>query len=241
MDMRLWIFNFDGTIAPKAVDRTATILDPECEALLKNLSEKPMDQVVIVSNRSIDDIAGRVTIPGVILGGCYGIEWQLPSGFRIGAFRDYEDDLIHMRTKIVSELYEIISGQGFEIEDKLWSIAVYAGKTNQITWRNISKKVTAWAMGHGLTFYSEDDHLDVQMIQGFNKSVGISYLARQFNLNQNSDSIFYVGSDESDAIALWWTMFFGGTSVVVGEKLSMPGVLYAKDCSRLAELVLKCV
>lgn len=63
--MRLWFFNFDETISTKATDRTTTRLDPACESLLRNLSEKPSDQVVIVSNRSIDDIAGRVSFPGV--------------------------------------------------------------------------------------------------------------------------------------------------------------------------------
>lgn len=235
--MRLWFFNFDDTISTKVTDRTATLLDPACESLLRTLSERASDQVVIVSNRSIDDIAGRVNVPGVILGGCNGIEWQLPSGYRIGAFRDYEDDLIHMRTKIVSELYEIVSGQGLEIEDKLWSIAIHAGKDSHSPWRKVTKSVSAWAMKHGLTCYCGSDQIDVQMIQGFNKSVGISYLARLFNINQSSDSIFYVGHDESDAVALWWTMFFGGTSIVVGKKLSFPGTAYAKDSSHLTAMI----
>ena len=235
--MRLWFFNFDETISTKATYRTATRLDPACESLLRSLSEKPSDQVVIVSNRSIDDIAGRVNVPGVILGGCNGIEWQLPSGYRIGAFRDYEDDLIHMRTKIVSELYEIISGQGFEIEDKLWSIAIHAGKDSHSGWRKVTKRVSAWAMKHGLTCYCGYDHIDVQMILGFNKSTGISYLARLFNINQSSDSIFYVGHDESDAVALWWTMLVGGTAIVVGGGLPLPGALHAKDCLQLVTMI----
>jgi trehalose 6-phosphate phosphatase len=193
--------------------------------------------VVIVSNRSIDDIAGRVNVPGVILGGCNGIEWQLPSGYRMGAFRDYEDDLIHVRTKIVSELYEIISGQGFEIEDKLWSIAIHGGKDSHSAWRNVTKNVSQWAKKCGLTCYCGDDQIDVQLIQKFNKSAGISYLTRLFNINQSSDSIFYVGHDESDAVALWWTMLFGGTSIVVGKKLSISGTVYAKDSSHLAAMM----
>jgi hypothetical protein len=51
------------------------------------------------------------------------------------------------------------------------------------------------------------------------------------------DSIVYAGNDESDAAALWWTMFFGGTAIIVGKKLSIPGALYAKDCSHLASMI----
>lgn len=239
--MRLWFFNFDGTISTKTTDRTAASLDPACDALLRRLSENSSDQVVIVSSRSIDDIAGFITIPGVILGGCNGIEWQLPSGYRIGAFRDHEDNLARMRTEIVAELYGIISGQGLEVEDKLWSLAVHSEKANRSTWSKVTKRVTMWAVKRGLTFYCGPDEIDIQMIQGFNKSFGVSYLVRMFNIDPNTDSIVYAGNDESDAAALWWTMFFGGTAIVVGKKLSIPGAQYAKDCSHLASMIDKIV
>jgi len=235
--MRLWFFDFDGMISTKATDRTSAKIDPSFETILRRLSDLSSDQVVIVSNKSLDDIADRINVPGVILGGCNGIEWQLLSGFRIGAFRDHEDNLIRMRTEIVSELYEIISGQGFEIEDKLWSIAVHAEKGNRSMWRKVTKKISMWAVKHDLTCYCGANEIDVQMIQGFNKSAGISLLARMFNIDPNKDSIIYAGHDESDAAALWWTMFFGGTAIVVGKKISVPGALYAKDCSHLVTLI----
>lgn len=235
--MRLWFFNFDGTISTEATDRTETRVDPSCDALLRDLSEKTSDQVVIVSNRSIDDIAGRIDVPGVIIGGCNGMEWLLPSGCRIGAFRDHEENLVLIRAEIVSELYEIISGCGFEIEDKLWSISVHNGNANCGSWRKIKKKVSLWAIKYGLTFYCGPDEIDVQMIRGFNRSVGISCLARLLNIDQDTDSIVYAGHDDSDSAALWWTILFGGTSIVVGKKLSVPGAFYAKGCSHLATIV----
>lgn len=237
--MRLWFFNFDGTISTRAKGRTAACLDPACDALLRNLSEKASDQVVIVSNRGIDDLAGRLTIPGVILGGCNGIEWQLPSGFRIGAFRDHEDSLIQIRTELVSELYDIISGQGFEIEDKLWSIAVHAVKTNRTSWRSITRRVSVWALHHGITYYCSPDEIDIQLIRGFNKSVGINNLTRSLNIDPRTDSVLYAGHDESDVAALWWTKFFGGTTIIVGNEISVSGAHTARDCSHLAELINK--
>lgn len=235
--MRLWFFDFDGTISTKVKDRTSTSLDPACETLLKGLSELSSDQVVIVSSRNIDDIAGRITIPGVILGGCHGIEWQLPSGYRIGAFRDHEDNLTRVRTETVSELYEIISGQGFDIEDKLWSISVHTGAASRSIWRKVAKRIAVWAIKHGLTIYCSPDEIDIQMTQGFNKAVGIGYITRMFNVDPSSDSLVYVGRDESDTAALWWTILFGGTAIVVGKDLSIPGALYAKDCSQLVTII----
>jgi trehalose 6-phosphate phosphatase len=232
--MRLWFINFDGTIVPETKNRTAACLDSSCETVLRSLSEHVSDQVVIVSSRSLDDIAGRIAIPGAILGGCNGIEWQLPSGYRIGAFRDHEEDLKHIRTELVSGLYDIISGQGVEIEDKLWSIAVHAEKISHTAWRTIVRKVSLWAMQHGVLYYCRPDEIDVQMIRGFNRSVGISYLVRQFNIDPIADSVLYVGHDEGDVAALWWTKFFGGTAIVVGDEITVSGALHVKNCSGLA-------
>ena len=74
--MRLWIFDFDGTITSDAINSATTQLDPGCDALLRRLADYSSDQVVIVSNRNVYDIAERINIPGVIIGGCNGIELQ---------------------------------------------------------------------------------------------------------------------------------------------------------------------
>lgn len=237
--MRLWFFNFDGITSPETQGRTSACLDPACATVLRNLSESVSDQVVIVSNRGIDDIAGRIAIPGAIVGGCNGIEWQLPSGYRIGAFRDHEDSLIQMRSELISELYGIISGQGLEIEDKLWSIAIHSEKDNCGVWRAVSRKVSLWALQHGMTYSCGPREIDIQMIRGFNRSVGICYLTRQFNINPDHDNIVYIGHDESDVAALWWTIFFGGTAIIVGNELTVPGVSYARDCAHLAAMIRK--
>lgn len=237
--MRLWLFDFDGTISAKTADRTATRLDPACESMLLRLSERTSEQVAIVSNRSIDDMVERISIPGAVTGGCDGIEWQLPSGARIGPFLDYEDALKHVRAKIVSELYEIIAGQGVEIEDRLWSIAIHPHISTKTAWQKITKSVSLWAARHGLTYCTKPDEMDVRMIRGFNRSVAVSYLSRIFNIDSRIDSVIYAGHGKNDAAALWWTMFFGGIAIVVGKAQHLPGALYAKSQSDLVCLVEK--
>ena len=235
--MRLWIFGFDGTTATNAIDRTTTRLDPVLDALLRRLAGFSSDQVVIISNRNIYDIAERINIPGIIIGGCNGIEWQLPSGFRIGPFKEYEDYLIRCRLKILPELRKIVSGHDIEIEDKLWSIAVDTSQINYNTWINVEKKICAWSRKHSLTVSSGLDQIDIQLIPGFNKSVGISYLARMFDIDPITDSIVYAGNAESDIIALWWTMLFGGTAIMVGNDLQVPGASYVNDSSALIAMI----
>jgi trehalose-6-phosphatase len=235
--MRLWIFDFDGTTATEAIDQTITQLDPACEARLRILSESPSDQVVIISNRNIYDIAERIKIPGVIIGGCNGIEWQLPSGYRIGPFRDLEDDLIRCRLKILPELSKIVYEAGLEMDDKLWSIAVDSSHLKYNQWINLEYKICTWSRKYSLTVSSLLDRIDIQLIPGFNKSVGISYLARMFKIDPSFDSIIYAGDDECDVVALWWTVLFGGTAIMVGNDLQVPEANYVRDSSALITMI----
>lgn len=235
--MRIWIFDFDGTTATEAINSSTTQLDFECEALLRRLADSSSDQVVIISNRNIYDIAERINIPGFIIGGCNGIEWQLPSGYRIGPFREHEDDLIRCRIKILPELSKIVSGAGIEMDDKLWSIAVNTGQLKYNDWVNVKNKICTWSRKHGLTVSSELNQIDIQLIPGFNKSDGVSYIARMFNVDPNADSIIYAGDAESDTVAMWWTILFGGTAIMVGNDLNVPGAIYVKDSFALIELI----
>lgn len=234
--MRLWIFDFDG-IAMDAADHATAQLDPACYALLRRLVNITSDQVVVVSNKNIYDIAERINIPDVIVGGCNGIEWQLPSGYKIGPFREYEDDLIRYRLKILPELSRIITRAGLEMDDKLWLISVDTRKLKYSDWVIAEKKLCIWSLKYGLTVNSGLDRIDIQLIPGFNKSVGISYLARMFDIDPIADSIIYAGADESNAVALWWTMLFGGTAIMVGNDFQVPGALHVNDSSALIALI----
>jgi trehalose-phosphatase len=235
--MRLWIFDFDVMISAVATDRAATRLDPACDAMLRRLASFPADQVAIVSSRKVYDIAECINIPGVIFGGCCGMEWELPSGYRVGPFRECEDDLIRCRLNILPELSQIVSGHGIEMGDKLWSIAVDTSQMKYNARIKVEKKICAWSIKHGLAVSSGRNQIDIQLIPGFNKSVGISYLARMFDIVPAVDSIVYAGSDESDAVALWWTMLFGGTAIMVNRELSVKEAHYAKDTSALIAMI----
>lgn len=235
--MRLWFFDFDGIVSTDGLNYSTTQLDSACDAILRRLADSTLDQVVIVSDRNIFDIADRISIPGVIIGGCNGIEWQLPSGYRVGPFKEHEDDLIRCRLKILPELSKIVTGAGIELDDKLWSIAVDTSGLKYNDWIVLENKICAWSEKHSLTVNCGIDQIDIQLISGFNKSVGISFLARMFDLDPEKDSVVYAGAGESDTVAIWWTIFFGGASVMVGEDLCVPGAEYVKDSTDLAKMI----
>lgn len=235
--MRIWFFDIDAMLSRDMADCSEAIMHPECDAILNRIAGIASDQVVIMSNRNIYDIAGSITLPGVIIGGNHGIEWQLPSGLKLGLFRDYEDELIQSRMSILPELSRIGDGKGIELEDRLWSITVHIRKVDAQTWNALVKKISMWSMKHGLTTNCGADRIDIHLIPGYNKSFGISYIARMFDFTPISDTVVYAGSDQSDAIAMWWTVLCGGTAIMTGRDLSVPGALFAKNQSELVQLL----
>lgn len=235
--MRLWIFNFDGTITSDGNNRSMAALHPDCAAMLSRLSAIASDQVVIISDRNVFVIVDRIHLPDAIVGGCDGIEWILPRGTRIGPFRDHEDDLVHSRITHLPELYKIVGLYHGIIEDNIWSVTVHTKKNGHNKIEAMSKQVRAWAAKHGLTVNTNDGSFDISLIEGFNRSIGISFLAKMFKLNPAVDSIVYAGSGNRDVIALWWTLLTGGTAIMVKNDLDVPGAVYVEDPHNLIILI----
>ncbi len=235
--MRFWFFDFDGTLSAIVPDRTAAQLHPECAAMLHKLTAMPPEQVVIISSRRLDDIAGRVDLPEVIVGGCSGAEWQFPGGFRISVNGRQKTALERARKEILGELPERVAGEGVDIEDKLWSVAIHIRLADAGTRHQVRERVIAWCAEHGLSVYCGPDVLELQLIPGFNKSTGLGFLAGFMKIDPAADRIVYAGDDENDAVAMQWAVQHGGTAIMVGNRLGVPSAIYVPDQQALVGTV----
>lgn len=235
--MRIWFFDFDGTLAPIVADRNAAVMDTECARVLRDLSQSPSDWVAIISSRSLDDIIPRIPFDDVIIGGNSGLQWQLPSGCRLSPVAGKEDELQYRRDKLMPWLEIIGRKPGIEIEDKLWSVAIHIKKPGAAASEKVTKSILAWAERENVTLHKGPNVLEIQMMDGFNKSGGASFLARTLNINPEQDSIIYAGDDGNDAVAMWWAQMTGGTAIMVGSQLNVPGAIYVQDQQALADTV----
>ena len=235
--MRFWFFDFDGTLSSIVSDRTAAHLHPGCALMLKRLADTPSEQVVIISSRRLDDIGGRVDVPDIIIGGCSGAEWQFPGGCRVSVNGKQAAALEHARREILSELFELAVGAGIDVEDKQWSIAVHTRMAPEEVRRDVEERLSAWGNKRGLTMYNGPSVLEVQLIPDFNKSAGLAFLAGFMKINPERDRIVYAGDDENDAVAMRWTLQHGGTAIMVGSRLEVPGAVYVPDQQALTETV----
>ncbi|MDA8413791.1 MAG: trehalose-phosphatase [Desulfobacteraceae bacterium] len=235
--MRIWFFDFDGTLSPIVADRGAAELHPACAGMLKDLSRSPADCVAIISSRDFEDILPRVPLDDVIIGGNSGMEWRLPGGCRLSLGADKGDILQARREELLPLIEELGQLPGIEIEDKKWSIAIHVIKTDAGVMDNVAGTISAWALRENIAVHRGPDVFEIQLLPGFNKSVGASFLAGKLAVDSQHDSIIYAGDDENDAIAMWWALMTGGRAIVIGSRVDVPGAMYVKDQQALAEMV----
>jgi trehalose 6-phosphate phosphatase len=138
---RLWLFlDYDGTLADFAPTPEHVYPDPELVDLLSRLARKPRIRVAVVSGRRLSHVRALVPVPGILLAGTYGIEWQTAQGERSSrvAF-----DAIRPTLDALKPRWEgLIAGHtGFFLEDKGWALALHA----RFAGENESERVLAAA------------------------------------------------------------------------------------------------
>lgn len=123
---RIWLFlDYDGTLADFAPTPEHVNPDPELIDLVTRLVQHPRFRVAVVSGRRLSHVQKLVPVPGVLLAGTYGIEFQTSEGERIDRL-----DFARLRPTLEAlkpRWADLIAGrQGFFLEDKGWALALHA-------------------------------------------------------------------------------------------------------------------
>jgi trehalose 6-phosphate phosphatase len=123
---RLWLFlDYDGTLAefaptPDQVQPNQQIID-----LITLLSRKSKIRLAVISGQCLSTLQTLLPVPGIFLGGTYGIELQTPYGEVL--CRVEEQGVRTILDVIKPQLLEMISGKrGFYLEDKGLALALHA-------------------------------------------------------------------------------------------------------------------
>jgi trehalose 6-phosphate phosphatase len=221
---RLWVFDFDGTLSPLVPDRNAAQLHPASRALLKDLVRVPGNRVAVLSSRSLEDLASRVPVPDLFLGGGSGLEWRLPEGHRIRPGEEAERKLEEGRGAVLPSLDRISSFPGVELEDKRWSVAVHFRRVPPEALSMLSPLIRDLKSLPGIRVFEGPAVAEVQFLPSAGKSFGIRNLCGFLRFDPSSGRIFYAGDDENDAVAMGWVISRRGTAVAVGNRIRVAGV-----------------
>ncbi len=232
-----WVFDFDGTLSPFVPDRTEARLHRECERMLRFLARSPWDRVAVLSSRTLDDVASRIPVPGVFIGGSSGLEWRFPGGHRIGPGTASEELLEGKRAEISSLLKEMASIPGVEIEDKRWSVAIHYRNASPRSFRKRTSLLQRLRDRAEIKLYRGHEVVEVQLVPGGSKSSGVRRLCRIAEWDPSRERIVYAGDDENDAVAIRWVLSRGGAGIVVGTRITVPHARQMEGPAELAKTV----
>lgn len=234
---RLWIFDFDGTLAPLVPDRDAARLHPSCLDLLKDLAALRDQRTAILSSRRLEDLAPRVPVPGLLLGGASGLAWQIPDGRRDLPPREVWSRLQAARARFLPRLDRIAHLPGIDLEDKQWSMSIHFRHASP----EARKLVAAWAEAEstagGAHLFRGPEVFELQFLPEVDKALGVQNLCRLLGADPDQVDLVYAGDDTNDLAAMRWVLARGGSAFFVGGACPITGPLPVGDPAALAEAV----
>ena len=125
---KLLIFlDFDGTIAPIALEPVRAVLPPATREILIDLAATDTITVAIVSGRALGDIKGRVGLPALIYAGNHGLEIE-------GKGLSFHHDGAGVLKGAIREITERIAAhaaslEGVDIESKGLTSSIHYRRT----------------------------------------------------------------------------------------------------------------
>ena len=121
--IRLFL-DYDGTLAEFAPSPDMILPDQEVIALLERFVAMNGVLLAVISGRRLTHIQKLLPIRGLLLGGTYGIEMQLPNG-ELRTLLSFEQ-IRPTLEQLLPRWQGLIAGRkGFYLEDKGWSLALH--------------------------------------------------------------------------------------------------------------------
>ena len=233
----LWIFDFDGTLSPIVEDRRAARIHPMSRELLKGLARMPLHFVVVLSSREIEDLAKRVPLPRVILGGASGLEWRLPGGHRIRPGDPFEARREKVRATLDPLLTRLSHIPGVDVEDKGWSVAIHHRHILPGVVPMLDPLLNELEGGGDVRVFRGPSVAEVQLLRNVSKSFGVRTICQIIGFDPSKDRILYAGDDENDAVAMRWVLRKKGIAFSVGAAVRVPGARVVENPATLARAV----
>jgi len=233
----LWVFDFDGTLSPIVADRHAARIHPMCRELLKGLARMPTHFVVVLSSREIEDLAKRVPLPRVILGGASGLEWRLPGGHRIRPGEPFEARREQVRGELDPLLSRLSHIPGVDVEDKGWSVAIHYRHVLPEVVPMLEPLLKELEATPDVRVFRGPSVAEVQLLRNVSKSFGVRTICQIIGFDPSKDRILYAGDDRNDAVAMRWVLRKKGIAFSIGDAAYVPGARVVENPVALARAV----
>lgn len=233
------LLDFDGTLAPLAPTPDDAALPRGTRSLLERLAEHPRCTLAVVSGRGVEDLRGKVGIPGVVYVGSHGLEADgteaLPSYEPPRLMREL---LSWMRRELEPLL---AAAPGAFIEDKKASLAVHyrlaaPGDAARVE-RAVRGAVSTLDVGGFLDVAEGKMVLEIRPRLDWNKGTAVAQLIRaEDRLRGGGVFPVYAGDDATDEDG-FRAVEGRGIAVLVGGPRASRATHYVENTEEVARML----
>lgn len=225
--------DYDGTLAPFAIDPMQASPLPGVTDLLHDLAADPGTEVAIISGRPADEVMTLLGSPPVTVVGNHGYEvWPVdgPPVVRQPT-PEQRQGLVEIRTALQQR------GYGHNVEVKMASLALHTRGCEPVTAVAMEQEVLnewgAFALAHGLECRWFNGGVEIRCL-GWHKGHALNAL---LDLQPSEVLAVYIGDDETDEDA-FVALQGRGIGIKVGrDERSTAARSVLADCAAVADFL----
>ncbi|MDE3032056.1 MAG: hypothetical protein KGI56_00185 [Acidobacteriota bacterium] len=224
-------------MAPLVPERDQAQLHPACSEMLRELTRCENQVTAILSSRRLEDLASRVQVPGIFLGGGSGLEWRSPEGRHYLPPALVQERLRSERARLWPLINEAARLPGILLEDKHWSVSLHFRGASRGARQGLEAWMSARVLDHGMRIFRGPEVFEIPFLQEADKATGLQTLCRILEADPDRVGLVYAGDDGNDLLAMRWVLDRGGTAFYVGGACPIEGPHVVDDPSSLAESI----
>jgi trehalose 6-phosphate phosphatase len=229
----LWLFDFDGTLAPIAKRPEQAVLPAKTKFLLRKLAQRYPRRVGVLSGRLLKHLKRKVGIPGLLYGGAHGFEVQGPHlrwAMPIPATRKRAlQDLVRPWRRRLKEV------PGLWMEDKKWTYCIHYGEVrskDRAVTRRILERIGKETRAMGFKLQKGLQSVEIFSNAKWNKGQSVLWLKKRGRYT----GVFYMGDDATDE-TVFRVLGPSDVGVRIGRSNASQADYYVKRQSQSVQLL----
>jgi len=190
------LLDYDGTLTPIVARPEQAVCPPGVKSILEKLRDSPRAMVAIISGRALEDLKGKVGVPGLTYVGNYGLEIENPVGVHRKILSPQRrDELKQIRKSLETSLKAI---PGIHFEEKGPILCLHYRNTPREAPGRVEEAVQNVLQGYSSRwqFSTGKKIFEIRPRMDFNKGKTIKELLHRFSPAKVLP--VYLGDDQSD-------------------------------------------
>lgn len=205
--------DYDGTLADFAPTPDTILPDNELISLMQKMVGCRGIYPAVISGRRLAHIQKLLPVTGLLIGGTYGLEMQLPNG-QLFSHLDYKVVRPPIEQTISFWTEWIQDTSALYLEDKGWAVALHRMKDTMSKEEPILKTIRKLTeerfLPEGFTLSGNDRFLELAPTKA-NKTEAVNWILN--TLTPPDSMVLYIGDDQKDEEALGFVQKKGGVGI----------------------------